>query len=75
MEKTGSVEDGPTKIVNFTLAFDDFEEPRIFSCPNEVEPEFDNLLYGYWEVELKDFTPVRYGGAVSTISEIPLDSA
>ena len=71
MEKTGSVEDGPAKIVTFTQAVDDFEEPQIFAYLNEVEPDFDNLLYGYWDVELKNFTPVRYGGVVSTISKIP----
>ena len=70
-KKTGSVEDGPAKIVTFTQAVDDFEEPHIFAYLNEVEPDFDNLLYGYWDVELKNFTPVRYGGVVSTISKIP----
>jgi hypothetical protein len=50
------------------MAFDDFENLRIFAYLNEVEPDPDNLLHGYWEVELDAFTPNRYGGVVSTIS-------
>ena len=45
-------ENSPAEIVAFTLAFDDFEDLRIFAYLNEVEPDPDNLLHGYWEVEL-----------------------
>ncbi len=38
---------------------------------NEVEPDFDDLLYGYWEVELEDLKPIRSGGVVSTVPPYP----
>lgn len=67
-KKVGSIEDSAAEIVAFTMAFDDFENLRIFAYLNEVEPDPDNLLHGYWEVELDAFTPNHYGGVVSTIS-------
>ncbi|HCQ03605.1 MAG TPA: hypothetical protein DIT99_24255, partial [Candidatus Latescibacteria bacterium] len=58
-KKIGSIEDSSAEIVAFTLAFDDFEDLRIFANLNEVEPDPDNLLYGYWEVELDTFKPIH----------------
>jgi len=73
-KKIGSIEDSSAEIVAFTLAFDDFENLRIFAYLNEVEPDPDNLLYGYWEVELDTFKPIHYGGVVSAIPQSRLGS-
>ena len=50
--KIGVTEDSPAEIVSFTLAFDDFEDLRIFAYLNEVEPDPDNLLtaIGKWSL-------------------------
>ena len=72
--KIGVTEDSPAEIVAFTLAFDDFEDLRIFAYLNEVEPDPDNLLYGYWEVELDAFKPIHYGVVVSAIPQSRLGS-
>ena len=53
-------------IDTFTLAYED-GAIRVHAYLNEREADVDNLLYGYWEVELADGIPARYGGVVSAI--------
>ncbi len=58
--KVGTIEDSPPEIVTFTLAFDDFEDLRVFAYLNEVE--------------LDDLKPIHYGGVGSTTSRSRLGS-
>ena len=69
-------DDGPAALRSFTIAYTADREVRVFAYLDQAEPDMDDLLYGFWEVELDadSLQPIAYNGVVPAIPHYCLGS-